>query len=104
MKAISIQQPWAWAILHAGKDVENRTWRTTYRGPVAIHASKAVDPEGSAFLASLGLVDWRLPCAAPTGGGAAYGLHAVAAFNSARHDLYVRREARDFLRHNRRAS
>lgn len=38
MKAISIQQPWAWAILHAGKDVENRTWNTHYRGPLAIHA------------------------------------------------------------------
>ena len=24
MKAISIRQPWAWAILHAGKRVENR--------------------------------------------------------------------------------
>ncbi len=27
MKALSIRQPWAWAILHAGKDVENRSWR-----------------------------------------------------------------------------
>lgn len=25
--ALSVQQPWAWAILHAGKDVENRTWK-----------------------------------------------------------------------------
>jgi len=23
MKALSIKQPWVWAILHAGKDVEN---------------------------------------------------------------------------------
>ena len=38
MKAISIQQPWAWAILHAGKDVENRTWNTHFRGLIAIHA------------------------------------------------------------------
>ena len=28
MKALSIRQPWAWAILHAGKDIENRDWRT----------------------------------------------------------------------------
>lgn len=27
MKALSIRQPWAWAILHAGKDVENRDWK-----------------------------------------------------------------------------
>jgi len=26
MKAISIRQPWAWAILHGGKSVENRDW------------------------------------------------------------------------------
>lgn len=40
MKALSIRQPWAFAIVHLGKDVENRTWRTDYRGPIAIHASK----------------------------------------------------------------
>jgi len=38
-KAISIKQPWASAIAFAGKDIENRTWRTRYRGPIAIHAS-----------------------------------------------------------------
>jgi len=26
MKALSIRQPWVWAILHAGKRVENRQW------------------------------------------------------------------------------
>ena len=38
-KALSVAQPWASAIAYAGKDVENRSWRTHYRGPVAIHAS-----------------------------------------------------------------
>jgi hypothetical protein len=38
VKAISIQQPWAWAIIHAGKDVENRSWNSYYRGLLAIHA------------------------------------------------------------------
>ena len=37
--ALSIRQPWAWAILHAGKDIENRSWQTDFRGPVCIHAS-----------------------------------------------------------------
>lgn len=37
-KALSIRQPWAWAIIHAGKDIENRDWRTNFRGPVCIHA------------------------------------------------------------------
>jgi hypothetical protein len=41
MKAISIQQPWAWAILHAGKRIENRSWSTRWRGPLLIHAGKA---------------------------------------------------------------
>lgn len=41
MKTISIHQPWAWAILHGGKAVENRTWPTRYRGPLLIHASKS---------------------------------------------------------------
>jgi hypothetical protein len=48
-RGISINEPWAWAIV-AGPDpaagrgwkpIENRTWPTAYRGPVAIHASTA---------------------------------------------------------------
>ena len=42
MKAISIRPPWAWAILHAGKDIENRTWNTKIRGTIAIHASQSM--------------------------------------------------------------
>lgn len=41
-KAISIRQPWAWAIVHAGKDIENRDWPTKFRGPVCIHAAKGM--------------------------------------------------------------
>jgi ASCH domain len=40
--ALSIRQPWAWAIIHAGKDIENRNWRTSYRGPVCIHAGRGM--------------------------------------------------------------
>lgn len=40
--ALSIRQPWAWAIIHAGKDIENRDWPTRYRGPVCIHAAKGM--------------------------------------------------------------
>jgi hypothetical protein len=42
MKALSIRQPWAWLILHAQKDIENRTWATKFRGPVLIHASQTM--------------------------------------------------------------
>ncbi len=43
--AIAIRQPWASLIIWGGKDIENRTWPTEYRGPVLIHASKKADPE-----------------------------------------------------------
>jgi hypothetical protein len=46
MKVLSVRQCWAWAIFHAGKDVENRTWRTHYRGPLGIHASGRGTPLG----------------------------------------------------------
>lgn len=42
MMALSIRQPWCFAILHLGKRLENRTWSTRYRGPILIHASKAM--------------------------------------------------------------
>ncbi len=43
MKVLSVRQPWAWALIHGGKDVENRSWKTNYRGLLAIHAGKAFD-------------------------------------------------------------
>lgn len=42
MKALSIKQPWAWLIVNGYKDVENRTWRTKFRGKFFVHASKNV--------------------------------------------------------------
>lgn len=42
MKALTIKQPWASLIVHGIKDIENRTWRTDYRGPLLIHASKTI--------------------------------------------------------------
>ena len=42
MKAISIRQPWAWLIMNAGKDIENRTWHTSVRGRVLVHAAKGM--------------------------------------------------------------
>ena len=46
MNCISIQQPWAWLIVHGHKPVENRTWSTKHRGPLLIHAGKKFDREG----------------------------------------------------------
>ncbi len=52
MKALSIQQPWAWLIVAGFKDIENRSWRTSYRGPVLIHAGKKYDGDRD---------DWEWP-------------------------------------------
>jgi hypothetical protein len=45
MRILTVRQPWAWAIVHAGKDIENRTRNIAggYCGPVAIHAGAAWD-------------------------------------------------------------
>lgn len=44
-KVITIKQPWASLIAHGIKDIENRTWRTNYRGRVLIHAAASSDKE-----------------------------------------------------------
>ena len=33
-------------MLHLGKGIENRTWRTRYRGPIVLHASQTIDHAG----------------------------------------------------------
>ncbi len=41
MKALTVCQPYALLIAAREKTVENRTWRTAYRGPLLIHAGKS---------------------------------------------------------------
>lgn len=44
MKAITIKQPLASLIIEGIKDVENRTWKTNFRGRVLVHAAaKQID-------------------------------------------------------------
>ncbi len=43
MQAISIQQPWAFAIARGGRAISNQAVPTAYRGPLLIHASMRVD-------------------------------------------------------------
>lgn len=40
---LSVKAPWADWIVDGHKDVENRTWATSYRGRLYIHASKTED-------------------------------------------------------------
>ena len=64
MKAITVHQPWAWAIIHAGKDIENRSWFCNGTGELAIHAGKTYDPYAEAFMRSLGI---EIPDELPSG-------------------------------------
>ena len=50
MKAITVKQPWADAILLFGKCWENRSWVTNYRGKLAIHAGLGWDQTGVDFI------------------------------------------------------
>jgi hypothetical protein len=43
MKVLSIKNPWAFWICAGIKDIENRTWRTKYRGKILIHTSLKMD-------------------------------------------------------------
>lgn len=60
-RGISVQEPWAWAIVAGHKPIENRTWSTPYRGPVAIQAStskRAITGEADNILENAGPKVW----------------------------------------------
>lgn len=40
MKALTLTQPWATLVAIGAKRIETRSWRTAYRGALAIHAAK----------------------------------------------------------------
>lgn len=45
MKVLSMIQPWASLFVRREAEFETRTWKTSYRGPLAIHASKKIDKQ-----------------------------------------------------------
>lgn len=45
MKALTIWQPWASLLACGGKRFETRSWATSYRGPIAIHAATIKIPQ-----------------------------------------------------------
>jgi hypothetical protein len=55
VKALSLRSPWWWAILYAGKRLENRDWTTPYRGPLLLHASQwwSLEEVGSTLLVDI---------------------------------------------------
>ncbi len=53
MKALTLWQPWSWAIAHAGKRIENRSWKppaSILGQRIAIHAGKKLDLDACAGL------------------------------------------------------
>jgi hypothetical protein len=42
---LTLTQPWATLVAIGAKRIETRSWRTSYRGPLAIHAAKSFPQE-----------------------------------------------------------
>ena len=64
MKAISIWQPWAYALVTRIKKIETRSWTTNHRGPLLIHAAKRFPATAKDFAMTertLGRCPARLP-------------------------------------------
>lgn len=51
--ALSLWRPWPKMMIHAGKDVENRSWNTAARGDVLLHAANGVDHTALGFARDL---------------------------------------------------
>ena len=65
-RALTVRQPWAFAIAAGAKDVENRSWPTAHRGWLAIHASSTpADAAEGARCAQLLAAAGVAPPAAP---------------------------------------
>jgi hypothetical protein len=53
-RALSVRRPWA-NLLFRGKNIENRSWPTHYRGRLLIHAGQRWDPRGLDLATQLGI-------------------------------------------------
>lgn len=66
MKALTLHRPWSWAVCHAGKDVENRSWVPPLfldGLDFAIHSARTYDVDGGVWIsATFGL---KVPLAPP---------------------------------------
>lgn len=59
-------QPWASLVAQGHKRIETRSWRTNYRGPIAIHAAMGM-PAGAKEFARLQFALERIPSPIPCG-------------------------------------
>ena len=66
MKALTLRQPWAYAVTHLGKRVENRTWEppaSAIGEDIALHAGRTDDVGAIRAIREAGL--WRDPAVDP---------------------------------------
>lgn len=49
MKALTLTQPYATLVTVGAKKIETRGWKTSFRGPLAIHAAKGFPGEAKRF-------------------------------------------------------
>jgi len=62
MKVLTVKSPWAQNIIRDGKNIENRTRQTKYRGQLLIHVSKNPEsPESGMIIGMVDLVDCLPP-------------------------------------------
>jgi hypothetical protein len=59
LRAMTVKQPWAHMIAHCGKTTENRTWATSYRGELAIHAGAYSGWDKNAESSPVAFEAWR---------------------------------------------
>jgi len=64
MKALTLTQPWASSVALGNKHFETRSWRTNYRGLLAIHAAKGFPKSAQSFAQEEQLMT-RLPMELP---------------------------------------
>jgi len=50
MKVLSVRPPWSTLVAMGIKPVENRTWKSSYRGRLYIHSSQRFDNEGAKWI------------------------------------------------------
>lgn len=61
MRVLTVRQPWADAIALFGKDVENRTWTTKYRGLLAILAGRTMDGDAIPIVEAIAETSLEMP-------------------------------------------
>lgn len=91
MKALTLHQPWAWAICYAGKDVENRTWRPprwSIGRRIAIHAGLTWDAGAHIALQRMLGLDAGPPGRSSLPLGAVVGTAIVAGWFDSSGDAY----------------